>query len=203
MDAVDPQRPVIRNRASIITTYLEVRVFWKQQLNAALTWLVENDYAFEWEVKGGDSCTLDEYTLIVPSISWANNLTQFAKVLEACDYDHGQNEDEELNHQTFIKQILETSKAIKDGRTRYAVLAKAGEELGELSQEVMISVGDHYKPAGKDGVIGEAIDLMICCSDMIYGVDPEITEEQLIQIAGLKLSKWKEKAELQQPGCVK
>lgn len=201
MAEVDPVKPVIRNRASIITTYLEVKVYWKQQLNAALAWLIENDYEFEWEVKRGDSCTLDEYTLIVPSISWANNLAAFAKVLETCDYDHGIMEDEELNELTFITQILQNSKTIKDGRTRYAVLAKAGEELGELSQEVMISLGDHYKNPGKDGVIGEAIDLMICCTDMIYGVNPEITEEELIQISGLKLSKWKEKAELQQPGC--
>ena len=95
---------------------------------------------------------------------------------------------------SFIKEILLASKAINDGRSRYAVLAKAGEEFGELAQEVMISEGDHYKKPGKDGVIGEAIDLMVCCTDLVYSIAPEITEEEMIEILKLKLHKWKTKS---------
>lgn len=200
MADIDPKRPVVRGRASIITSYLEVRVYWKEQLTSALAWLIEHDYEFNWEVKKGDSCTLDEFILVIPEMSWANNLLAFARVLCESDYDGGV-EEEQLDRITFIEEIFATSRQIKDGRTRYAVLSKAVEELGEMSQEVMIAEGDHYKQPGKDGVIGEAIDLMICCTDMIRGVYPEITEEEMRQIASLKLSKWKEKAELQQPGC--
>lgn len=97
---------------------------------------------------------------------------------------------------SFIKSILDASKSINDGRSRYAVLAKAGEEFGELAQEVMISVGDHYKDPGKDGVIGEAVDLMVCCTDLIYSVKPNITEEELVSILTLKLKKWKDKSKV-------
>lgn len=101
---------------------------------------------------------------------------------------------------TLINTILATSRRIRDNRTKYMVLAKANEEMGELAQEVLIAEGDHYKPAGKDGVIGEAIDLIVCATDMIYGVNPNITEEELVAILEKKLAKWVEKAELQQPG---
>ena len=91
---------------------------------------------------------------------------------------------------TLVEQIKETSQRIKDGRSKYAVLAKATEELGELSQEVMIEAGDHYKEPGKDGIVGEAIDLMICAIDMILQADPQFTEQQMQAIATRKLAKW-------------
>lgn len=103
---------------------------------------------------------------------------------------------------TFIETIIATSKRIRDGRGRLNVLAKAGEEFGELSQEVLIAQGDHYKKPGKDGVIGEAIDLMICCTDLIFGENPDITEDELKVILEKKLAKWLEKAQIQNPGCV-
>jgi len=91
---------------------------------------------------------------------------------------------------TLVEQIQETSRKIKDGRSKYAVLAKATEELGELSQEVMIDAGDHYKEPGKDGIIGEAIDMIICGIDMILQHDPNFTEGQMQTIAQRKLLKW-------------
>lgn len=103
---------------------------------------------------------------------------------------------------TFIEQILATSRRIHDDRTDYAVLAKATEELGELAQEVMIENGDHYKEPGKDGIVGEAIDTIICCVDLIYQQNKVITEATLQRILSKKLAKWAEKAELQRPGCV-
>lgn len=101
-----------------------------------------------------------------------------------------------MQKNTLISEILDASKNIQDGRTRYAVLAKAGEEYGELSQEVMIRNGDHYKQPGKDGIIGEAIDLIICCTDLIYSENPNITEDEIVEIAKLKLAKWKSKSSI-------
>lgn len=101
-----------------------------------------------------------------------------------------------MQNNTVINSILEVSKSVNDNRTQYAVLAKAGEEYGELSQEVMIRNGDHYKQPGKDGIIGEAIDLIICCTDLIYSENPNITEDEIVEIAKLKLAKWKSKSSI-------
>lgn len=103
---------------------------------------------------------------------------------------------------TFIEQIWATSKRIHDNRGRLNVLAKAGEEFGELSQEVLIAEGDHYKKPGKDKVVGESIDLMICCVDMIFNENSNITEKELQVLLAKKLAKWEEKAELMNPACV-
>ena len=98
---------------------------------------------------------------------------------------------------TLLQRILQTSKRIPDKRNEYVVLAHTMEEVGELAEEVTISCGTSYKESGPDGVIGEAIDGIICLVDMIYvhaqknGI--EITEEELIEIANKKLNKWEEK----------
>ena len=98
---------------------------------------------------------------------------------------------------TLLQRILQTSKRIPVKRNEYVVLAHTMEEVGELAEEVTISCGTSYKESGPDGVIGEAIDGIICLVDMIYvhaqknGI--EITEEELIEIANKKLNKWEEK----------
>lgn len=99
-----------------------------------------------------------------------------------------------MKRTSVIEEILFASAGIRDGRNQYTILAKATEEIGELAQEVMIAAGDHYKPAGKDGVIGEGVDLMICAIDMIASEDPCITEEEILVIVRRKLGKWAEKA---------
>lgn len=86
MTDIDPRKPTIRNQASIINCTLEVRVYWKDQLKPAIDWLIENDYEYSWNIQRGDSVTLDVYALQINTIHWANNLTQFAKVLKKCDY---------------------------------------------------------------------------------------------------------------------
>lgn len=97
---------------------------------------------------------------------------------------------------SFIEKCFETSASIKDGRNQYMVLSKAMEELGELAQEVMIANNDHYKPAGADGIIGEAIDVMVCCCDLIYSVNPNITQDELKALLAVKLAKWVTKSQL-------
>lgn len=75
-------------------------------------------------------------------------------------------------------------------RSTYQVLGKLMEEVGELSQEVMIVDGFIDKPEGKDGVIGEAIDCITCCLDLIYLCYPNITKEEIMTILHMKLGKW-------------
>jgi hypothetical protein len=67
-------------------------------------------------------------------------------------------------------------------------------ELGELTMEVIINQGKSYKQPGKDGIIGEAIDMIACAVDIIRLHSPELTEEDIIGIALPKLAKWKDKA---------
>ena len=91
---------------------------------------------------------------------------------------------------TLVQLCLETSRRIKDGRGYLTILAKATEEMGELAQEALIETGQHYKPPGNDGVVGEALDTLVCCIDMINKKCPNITEEELIPLLISKLGKW-------------
>jgi len=90
----------------------------------------------------------------------------------------------------MIKTIFDTCDTIKDGRTINNVFAYTIEEVGELATEVNIATGFSTKQPGKDGVVGEAVDAIICLVDLIRQYDPTITEEQIIAICNQKLQKW-------------
>lgn len=98
-----------------------------------------------------------------------------------------------------IEQVLKTSVLVDgldpDKRGIDYVLRKSTEELGELSVEVQVVLGESYKEPGKDGITGEAIDLMITAIDMIYRDNhdkmslPEMME-MIKERTDLKLHKW-------------
>lgn len=73
------------NRASIMTSDIEIRVFCKEQFHGAIAWLIDNNFAFSWWVshEGTGPAT---YHLHVEEMSWANNLVEFAQVLQKSDY---------------------------------------------------------------------------------------------------------------------
>jgi NTP pyrophosphatase (non-canonical NTP hydrolase) len=75
-------------------------------------------------------------------------------------------------------------------RNPYGVLSHLMSEVGELAQEISIAQGDAYKPHGKDHIVGEAVDVMLCVLDLIHVCDPSITEDDLIRIATNKGGKW-------------
>lgn len=93
---------------------------------------------------------------------------------------------------SIIKKVFAVSNVVPQ-RSVYYILAKLMEEAGELAQEITVELGDSYKEKGKDGVIGEALDTLICCIDIIYKVYPGITEEEIIERLDDKLNKWKNK----------
>jgi hypothetical protein len=95
---------------------------------------------------------------------------------------------------TLIDDILYVAKQIETSRTLSDIMQHTTTELGELQMEVIIAEGKSYKQPGKDGVIGEAIDLIICAVDLIHKMDPNITEQQLQSIADRKLLKWEQTA---------
>lgn len=93
----------------------------------------------------------------------------------------------------MIEEIFETSRVIANNRNRQSVLAYLMEEAGELATEVNIKEGHSEKPEGKDGILGEAVDVVLCAVDMIYIDNPEITEEEILAVIRKKLAKWRGK----------
>lgn len=62
-------------------------------------------------------------------------------------------------------------------------------ELDELKDEVRkLKEG---LPQGEDGVVGEAIDLILCLLDLITVASPQTTKRQILTIARAKCEKWK------------
>lgn len=91
---------------------------------------------------------------------------------------------------SVVVDTLQTEAVNIPKRTPYSVLSSTMSELGELAEEIMISQGNSYKKPGVDGIVGEAIDTIVCLLDLIHVVDPELTEGDLEDIAFPKLSKW-------------
>lgn len=79
---------------------------------------------------------------------------------------------------------------VKNNRTLSTVLLHLVQELGELTTEIQIEGGHIQKTPSDDGIVGEAIDVIICALDIIRIHDPEITEEEIISYCQKKLNKW-------------
>lgn len=75
-------------------------------------------------------------------------------------------------------------------RVLYSVFASLMSEAGELGEEIAIENGHSYKSKGADGVVGEAIDVIITALDLITVANPELTEEQITEMARRKCDKW-------------
>ncbi len=75
-------------------------------------------------------------------------------------------------------------------RNLYSILASVTAEVGELAQEVAIKSGQCYKPVGEDGIVGEAVDVIVAALDLIFVADPTITEKDIVEIARRKTNKW-------------
>lgn len=106
--------------------------------------------------------------------------------------------------ESIFDVVSKFSKEINDGRTMYKVLTHLTEELGELATEVQIREGNSYKNEGVDGVLGEAIDVIVVAMDLIYLNSSQTTEQQIIDVVRRKCEKWKDKT-IQRLGanCVK
>lgn len=98
---------------------------------------------------------------------------------------------------SLFKTVLSACRAVDNGRKPHNVLSHVGEEFGELSLEVEIKHGISYKEPGKDGIVGEALDLIAAAIDQIYLEEPDITEAELISRIKPKLEKWKDKCRAQ------
>lgn len=112
--------------------------------------------------------------------------------MQSIDHDNFLNQRNDIVTTTIVKRILVTSSEIKNDRTKSDVLVHLMTEVGELAQEIQISEGKSYKSEGVDGVIGEAIDVIICALDIIKLHNTNIKEDyDLSRILEPKLDKWK------------
>ena len=75
------------------------------------------------------------------------------------------------------------------------IMHAVSEETGELSTEVAIDLGYKDREPGPDGVVGEAVDLIITAVDMINAQQPGITVEEIQAIVAKKCAKWVAKVE--------
>lgn len=92
-----------------------------------------------------------------------------------------------------LKKLINMCKDIKEERTTSGVYLKLSEEVGELATELNIKYHGSYKKKGKDGIIGECVDAIICLADILNkeGVDVDKLEEMFDS----KVKKWKSKLE--------
>jgi NTP pyrophosphatase (non-canonical NTP hydrolase) len=93
---------------------------------------------------------------------------------------------------SLIKEVFDLGDSLPK-RTDVGVFLSLSEEVGELGKEVAITNGLSYKEADIDGVIGEAIDVIITALDLIHVHKPEFKEKDLKRYARKKMAKWKRK----------
>jgi hypothetical protein len=89
-----------------------------------------------------------------------------------------------------LETIFAACDIIKDGRGSYAILASLTSELGELATEVAVQQGHDNRPAGVDGIFGEAVDVILCAVDMIRTNYPSVTDEDIHKVVAYKCNKW-------------
>lgn len=87
----------------------------------------------------------------------------------------------------LIAVVRHYSNKIENNRTPQDIYESLREEVTELEAEVF-NYGD-----GKDGVAGEAIDVILCALDLIYKNNPEWTNEDIVAYAEKKCQKWAQK----------
>jgi len=81
---------------------------------------------------------------------------------------------------------------IQDDRGEAEIFLHGVDEMHELNDEVLKSVCN--KPPGEDGVVGEAIDVMLCMADLINKhTKNSFTEEQFNDYVHKKCRKWLDK----------
>lgn len=90
----------------------------------------------------------------------------------------------------MINIILDTCKKVHKQRDIADVFTSLIEEVGELSTEIAIERGHSHKLPGEDGIIGEAVDVVLCAIDEMYIHKPNITEDEISNIIRKKCNKW-------------
>lgn len=93
----------------------------------------------------------------------------------------------------LIERVIRTSKNTGSDN-RMNTFMSLTEELGELATELAISNGTKKREPSPDGVVGEAIDVLVCVIDLLYQeLGDTITEQGFLDHVQSKLNKWEGK----------
>lgn len=80
-------------------------------------------------------------------------------------------------------------------RSEVSIFLSLSEEVGELGKEVAIATGLSNKKPDSDGVVGEAIDIILCAIDLIQKHRPEMSQLDVEAYVDIKIQKWIDKAD--------
>jgi len=81
--------------------------------------------------------------------------------------------------------------SLKEPKTLLERFAKLSEECGELATELLIEMkasGSRHKKPGEDGIVGEAIDVMLVAISIYFCAGGSM--ENLALLAHQKCNKW-------------
>lgn len=101
-----------------------------------------------------------------------------------------------MSNKTIFQTVHDTAiqaDTYHPNRTVQSIFNHALSEMGEIAIEINIAAGQSYKAPGSDGIVGESLDAIAALFDIIYQVDPNLTEEQLIKMLEPKMKKWIDK----------
>lgn len=93
---------------------------------------------------------------------------------------------------SLIQIVDQYAKQVQDGRNYRDIFRHLISEVNELNQEVIWEA--EKLPPGDDGVVGECIDVIACCIDIILQKNKDIPLERLEPILeemlARKCQKW-------------
>lgn len=88
---------------------------------------------------------------------------------------------------SLISMVRQFSDQIQNSRNIESIYHVLCSEQSELGEEV------YTNTPGVDGIAGEAVDVMLCCLDLIFKSRPDWSNEDLVNYARKKCEKWKDK----------
>lgn len=92
----------------------------------------------------------------------------------------------------ILKRVQEVNEKMPPHRTIEIIALKAGEELGELNEAILVKGGHKSSKRYEDleGIVGEAIDVALCALSIAL---KEGGMNEVERIFDLKMKKWEDK----------
>lgn len=98
---------------------------------------------------------------------------------------------ENFNLLAVTQEVCEIIGHTKDNQSD--IMLSLMEEAGETATEIKIAKGLKKGPPGVDGVVGEAVDTILCALDVIYTEHGSLNDPHIKKVFHNKLMKWKNK----------
>lgn len=88
---------------------------------------------------------------------------------------------------SMLEGYLKRCQDVKNSRTLETIMFHLNGEVDELQTEVDARIAN--LPPNEDGIVGEAVDVILCALDLIAS-SSNISEEEVSQIFDKKYKKW-------------